>query len=79
MLGAGADNDTAKFACTLPSVTVTFPIVTVGAVSSSVIVPTPCVSPATVTFVPLFRLTVKLSVGSGTAFPTVAIEIVPLV
>ncbi len=44
--------------------------------SSSVIVPVPCVSPS-VTLVPLFRLTVKLSVDSGTVSSVVAIEIVP--
>ncbi len=51
-----------------PSVTVASPIDTVGSVSSSVIVPTPCAS-AIVAFEGRLRLTKKLSVASSSRSP----------
>ena len=63
---AADDNDTVNVAFTVPefpSVTDTSLIEAVDAVSSSVIVPVACVSAPSVTFVPLLRLTVKVSVG----------------
>ena len=51
-----------------PSVTVASPIDTVGAVSSSVIVPTPCASPS-VAFEGALRLRKKLSFGSSSRSP----------
>ncbi len=79
--GAGADSETVKTKLVVPafpSASVTSLIDAVTPLSSLVIVPVAWVSPPRVAFVALFRLTVKLSSGSGTVSPTMTIWMLPL-
>ena len=62
-----------------PVGTVRWDLEAVGVSSSSLIVPVAWVPEPSVTFVPLLRLTVKLSVLSGFPSSVVLIEITPLV